>query len=73
MTNIYQQIFSAVTNELAVHRQEIERNEHDIDINLTWLDLRVYLDHGDQTPIKVTFQSESVRQLRKKNGNGNGA
>ena len=59
----YEEIVQAVNEELIIHRTEIERNERDHQINLTWVELRVYLDHGNQGPVKVAFKAESIRQV----------
>jgi len=62
----YDEILYSMTSELALHRVEIERNETDPDINLSWLELRIYLDHSNQRPVKVAFKAESIRNLTKR-------
>jgi hypothetical protein len=59
----YEEIVQAVNEELIIHRTEIERNEIDHQINLTWVELRVYLDHNNQQPVKVAFSAESIRKV----------
>ena len=60
----YQEILSAVTSELELHRCEIERNEIDHRIDLSWVSLKVVLGNGDSRPMRVYFQAESVRNVK---------
>jgi hypothetical protein len=60
----YEEIVQAVNEELVIHRTEIERNERDQQINLSWVELRVYLDHTSLEPVKISFKCESTRRIK---------